>query len=438
MLPYTMLATWVERLPLWRPIWLELNRALAEQEADPLYETMNTRERYLATMRFEPCPRTPRWELGYWSGTIRRWYEEGLTGTQQTVRATERWGQWIAGNGQAPTRKPAVERDHDVMACLNMDKDTTAVDINYNACPPYETLVLEETDEHVIARRADGVAVRTLKRDDGASQRVDHPVHNREEWEQFKAERYQPGLDERVPPDWDELVESYRQRDYPLCLGTGTAGFFGTIGQIIGLERALYTFCDDPAWMHEMMDYLADFYVTLYDQVLSQVKVDYVAVWEDMCYVGGPLVSPRMFAEFMLPPYRKLTGLVRDHGVESILVDTDGDCRQLIPLFLEGGVTSLYPFEVQSHMDVAETRRQYPRLGMHGGIDKKALAAGKEAIDRELEARVPVVLTGGYIPHVDHGVPPDVSWENFSYYRHRLDAMLDEFDARRWSSRCSS
>ena len=92
----------------------------------------------------------------------------------------------------------------------------------------------------------------------------------------------------------------------------------------------------------------------------------------------------------------------------------------------------MYPFEVQSHMNVAEIRRQYPRLGMQGGIDKKALAAGKEAIDRELEARVPVVLTGGYIPHVDHGVPPDVSWENFCYYRRKLDAMLDEFDARRW------
>jgi uroporphyrinogen decarboxylase len=186
--------------------------------------------------------------------------------------------------------------------------------------------------------------------------------------------------------------------------------------------------------MHEMMDYLADFYVALYDQVLSQVAVDYAFHWEDMCYVAGPLISPKMFAEFMLGPYKKLTGLLRDHGVDIIMVDTDGDARKLIPLFLEGGVTGLYPFEVQSHQDVGEIRRQYPRLLMQGGIDKKALAAGKDAIDRELEARVPVVLEGGYIPHVDHGVPPDVSWEDFCYYRHKLDAMLDELDAQRWQA----
>jgi uroporphyrinogen decarboxylase len=84
-------------------------------------------------------------------------------------------------------------------------------------------------------------------------------------------------------------------------------------------------------------------------------------------------------------------------------------------------------------MDVAEIRRDYPRLSMQGGIDKKALAAGKEAIDHELEARVPVALSGGYIPHVDHGVPPDISWDNFRYYRRKLDRMLDDFDAQRWA-----
>ena len=395
---------------------------------------MTIRERFLATYRFEPCRRTPRWEFGYWSATIRRWYEEGLPGNQQAIRVKEPYGEWVAGPGQAPSSGRVASRDRDVAACFNMDKGAVAVGINYNVCPPYDAVVLEETDEYVITRGDDGVTQKLLKAHQKESMPLwlDYPVHTRKEWEQFKAERYQPNLSDRLPPDWDQLLESYRQRDFPLCLGAGFTGFFGTVRQILGAELTLTTFYDDPAWMHDIMDYLACFYASLYDQVLSQVKVDYALHWEDMCYVAGPLISPRMFAEFMLEPYKKLTGLLRDHGVDIILVDTDGDARLLIPLFLEGGVTGMYPFEAQSHMDVAEIRRQYPRLGMQGGIDKKALAAGKEAIDRELEARLPVVLTGGYIPHVDHGVPPDVSWENFCYYRRKLGAMLDEFDARRW------
>jgi len=316
-----------------------------------------------------------------------------------------------------------------------------AVDINYNVCPQYEAAVLEETDEYIIRRGGDGVVNKQLKAhyQESMPDWIDYPVHSRQEWEQFKAERYHPNLRQRVPPDWGAHLASYHQRDYPLCLGAGFTGFFGTVRQIIGLERTLTLFYDDPVWIHDMMDYLADFYVTLYDQVLSQVKVDYALHWEDMCYVAGPLISPRTFAEFMLKPYQKLTGLLRDHGVDVVMVDTDGDCRLLIPLFIEGGVTALYPFEAQSHMHVADVRRQYARLGMQGGIDKKAVAAGKAAIDKELDEQVRVVLSGGYIPHVDHGVPPDVSWENFCYYRHKLDAMLDDYDAKRWqASRCQA
>ena len=394
-------------------------------------ETMNARESFLATFRFQPCPRTPRCELGYWSGAIKRWHDEGLPGHQQGLRAGEAWAGWVSGNGQSAIGQCGMDRDLDVAAYFGLDEPTVGVELNYNVCPLYEPEVLEETAEYVISRGDDGIVSRKLKPEQGMPEFIDYPVHSRQEWERFKAERYQPDLAARIPPNWDALVQAYRRRTYPLCLGGGLTGFFGTARQILGLERTLLTFYDDPAWMHDVFDRLADFYVTLYDAVLDQVDVDWAVFWEDMSYKGGSLISPRTFAEFMLKPYQKVTSLLRDHGVDIRLVDTDGDCRELIPLFIQGGITAMHPFEAAAGMDVAAIRRQYPRLGMEGGIDKRALIAGKEAIDRELEARVPVVLTGGYIPHVDHGVPADVSWENFRYYRQKLDAMLDEVDARR-------
>ena len=397
---------------------------------------MNIRERFLALFSFRSCPRTPRWEMGYWSGAIQRWYDEGLPGNQQELRLSEPYGEWVNGPAQpAGYRKRAI-RDRDVSAYFNLDKGAVAVGVNTTVAPPFNENVLEETDRYVIRRRPDGVTSKELKgeKQGGMPEWIDFPVHNRQEWEKFKAEKYQPNLADRVAPDWDELVREYRQRDYPLCLGSGLTGFFGTARQIVGLERLLMLFYDDPAWVHDMMDHLADFYVKLYDQVLSIVDVDYALHWEDMCFKNGPLISPKMFSEFMIEPYKKLTGCLRDHGLEIIFVDNDGDTNSLIPLFIEAGITALYPLEVNCGMDVAAVRRQYPRLRMQGGIDKQALAAGKNAIDKELEKRVPVILQGGYIPHVDHGVPPDVSWENFCYYRHKLDSMLDEYDKKRWET----
>jgi hypothetical protein len=45
-----------------------------------------------------------------------------------------------------------------------------------------------------------------------------------------------------------------------------------------------------------------------------------------------------------------------------------------------------------------------------------ALAAGKEAIRKEIARIAPVVREGGWIPHLDHRVPPDVSLEDYRCY----------------------
>jgi len=60
-------------------------------------------------------------------------------------------------------------------------------------------------------------------------------------------------------------------------------------------------------------------------------------------------------------------------------------------------------------------------LLMRGGIDKRVMAAGADAIDRELERIMPFMRRrGGYIPTSDHGVPEEVSFENYMHYRRRM------------------
>ena len=184
---------------------------------------------------------------------------------------------------------------------------------------------------------------------------------------------------------------------------------------------------DDPDLIRDIVDFLLRFYIEVYSPVLEKLEVDVFTLWEDMCYNTGPLISPEMFREFVLPAYKKLTAHLKDMGVKHILVDTDGNCWKLIPLFLEGGVTAIYPFEAAAHMDVVKVREQYPGLQMIGGIDKRAVINGREAIDSELEGKVPAMFkSGGYIPYIDHHVPPDISLDNFIYYRSRLNSMIKE------------
>lgn len=92
---------------------------------------------------------------------------------------------------------------------------------------------------------------------------------------------------------------------------------------------------------------------------------------------------------------------------------------------MEGtGMDSMSLFEVASGCDVVAIGRDHPNLVIRGGIDKRVLAQGRPAIDAMLDRIIPAMKRrGGYIPMCDHGVPPEVPFADYVYYRQRVTAQ---------------
>ncbi len=382
---------------------------------------MNTRDRYVASMTFGEVDRTLLWEFGYWAGTIKRWYQEGLP---EIKGIPEELGEAVGISAESAGVRLGRYSADDIHDFFKMDPYLVRVPLNIGAYPPFEEKIIEDHGDWFIRQDPDGCLRKEIKGRSTLPSLLGSPVKTREDWERFKAERLKPTLEGRLPDNWPELVQEYKKRDYPLGLGQQT-GFFGTPRYLLGEVEVLTKYYDDPELMKDMVNYLADFWITLYEGVLKEVDVDAVFIWEDMCYKAGPLISPDTFREFILPGYKKLTSFLRDYGVKIVKVDSDGDVWKLIPLWIEGGVNVLYPFEVAAGMDVVEVRKAFPKLGIIGGIDKMAVAKSKEAIDRELESKVPFMLkSGGFIPTIDHNVSPDISFENFKYYRQKLEQII--------------
>lgn len=105
-------------------------------------------------------------------------------------------------------------------------------------------------------------------------------------------------------------------------------------------------------------------------------------------------------------------------------MDTDGQPDLIVRPMMQAGVNFLFPFEVAAGCDVNVFQAKYPTLGMMGGIDKRALAAGPKAIDLELTRIKPAVDKGRYIPDLDHCIPDDVSWDNYCYYAEALKKLV--------------
>lgn len=353
---------------------------------------VTSRERFLGVMTYSAVDRPVyRLLMGGWPETIKRWKSEGYDPASEPLFPTDDWrwyGDWFFPN------------------------------------PPFERQVLEEDDKTVLYVNHEGILMRERKDNPYSSmpQFVRFPVETRDDFRRFCAERMQPDLVARLGPEYGQFLSSLRARDYPLiCMADRWGGFFGPLRNLMGVERLCMAFYDTPALVEEMMDFFADFIIAMMDRILQHTDVDVFGFWEDMAYKTGPLISPEHVRRYMLPRYVRVVDFLRSRGVGLIQLDSDGQVEALLPVWMDAGIDLIYPFEVQCGMDVVAARRKYGRgLLMYGGIDKRALARGREAIDAEIARVRPLLEEGGYVASPDHSLPPDVSFDNYRYFMERL------------------
>lgn len=323
------------------------------------------------------------------------------------------WGPW--GQTLERWRQETGNPELDPGADLGFEGSFAIPAFHAGLWPRFEAQVLEVTESHVIHRDAHGVTKRDRR--DGLSmpEFLDYPVKCRADWDRLKAERLDPDAPGRIEQDWDAFRGRIAATGEAVQVGWFPYGIFGTPRDFMGVERLLLTFIDEPDLIVDMVEHLTTLWLSLWERVAAEVQIQHIHIWEDMSGRQGSLISPRMVERFMMPCYDRMVAFAREHRVPVVSVDTDGDCSQLLPVMTGHGINMFFPFEVQAGNDVREFRKLYPELGIMGGLDKRALAWGREEIDLEIQRAADMVVAGRYIPGFDHLIPPDVPWENYQY-----------------------
>ena len=346
---------------------------------------MTTKERYLRTLRLQAVDRPPLLAPGGpWATTLARWHTEGL---------------------------PAGAALEDYLGLETLA--VAPVGIETLLWPRFAEKVLSDDGRCVTHVNAEGVTVRDLR--DGVSmpEFIDYPIKGPADlsWLHDRLCWLTPG---RVRGDWrDEALARQRAGQIVFCNG---GMYFAFLNEHMGTEPLMYAYADHPEFIHAVNEMLCALCENALTTALPHVTLDYVGYHEDMAYRNGSMISPAMFREFMTPYYRRVTRIARAHGIDVHVMDSDGDIRELIPLWLECGIHVVTPVEAAAGMDVVELRRRFGRdLGMMGGFDKRILAGPKAGIRREFDRLAPVIAEGGYLPGCDHGVPHDVPFANYKY-----------------------
>jgi hypothetical protein len=321
-------------------------------------QAMNHVDRFRGVMNFQPVDRLPRWEWAmWWDKTIERWHGEGL---------------------------PQAFRPHQVFDIAQwFDLD------------PYQQFWFSTTDPTIEATQ----------------HHVEGIVANLDDYRRVKPNLF-PSHSTAIQ---EMAVWRARQTNGEAVVWCTVEGFFWFPRTLMGFEKLMFAFSDQPELLHAINQDLLQFNLDLLDQVFQVCVPTFMTIAEDMSYNHGPMISKQTFDEFVAPYYRTLMPRLQERGIP-LFMDTDGDVTLLAPWLGELGVQGVLPLERQAKVDGMKLRQQFPKLLMVGHFDKMTMNQGEEAMRAEFERLIPLMRSGGFIPSVDHQTPPGVSMDQYRGY----------------------
>ncbi len=356
---------------------------------------MKNMERFAKVMGYGDFDHPPLVGESVWGDTLERWRREGLP------------------EGQFWT-------DYFGVRTLNIDSHG----FNEGLCPPFEQKTLERTDEYELYIDDHGRKAKKLLRSTSMPEWLEFPIRDRATFEAV-LERFPYNPEDRMPTDWEARVQRWNAPDFDALLLPPAGNYFSGLSNLSGVATVSLLFYDCPDLIHRLYETICSLCCWFAEKFFSAVPGALcLGTGEDLAFKNGPFFSPAMFEEFYVPYYRRVVEVARRHQVPHFYIDSDGNFDALLPQMLDVGMDIFMPTEVAAGMDPVALRQRYgKRLRMIGGVDKRAVAAGRDAIRAEMEKLFPLMCEGGFIPKIDHSVSADISWDNFRYYMESLLAL---------------
>ena len=115
-------------------------------------------------------------------------------------------------------------------------------------------------------------------------------------------------------------------------------GIFEMTHHLCEMVNAMYYYVDYEDEMKDLIRFLTDWELELADVICSNFHPDMIFHHDDWGSHDSTFLSPSMFDEFLLEPYKEIYGYYKSHGVDWIVHHSDSYAATLVPEMIEMGV----------------------------------------------------------------------------------------------------
>ena len=231
-----------------------------------------------------------------------------------------------------------------------------------------------------------------------------------EDWDEF---------DDMLPdlPRWDDprLIPAVPEPGEKYRLGMWWYCFYERLWSLRGMENALTDFYLEPERVHQLFDWLTEFYCKMMERAKKEMKLDGIFVSDDIGTQTGPFFSVEVFREFFKPYYARIIEKAHSLGMHFWL-HSCGNIEAFLPDFIEIGLDVLHPIQ-KGTMDAAEINEKFGgKICILAGIDvQHTMAFGDEQeVKDELHRLVSAFdrPEGGLMLTFGNGNTPDWCYDN--------------------------
>jgi len=202
-------------------------------------------------------------------------------------------------------------------------------------------------------------------------------------------------------------------------------GVFEWTTWLMGLVPFSYALADQPDLVDAVIKKVTDLIYRVVADLMDEPNIGGVFMGDDLGFISGTFVSPKVLRDKFLPNTKKIVDLVHDAGRVFVL-HSCGNIYQVMDDIIEMGVDAKHSFEDKIMPVETAYEKWGDRIGIIGGVDMDIMAKGAEDDVRRRTREIldACATQGRYVLGTGNSVANYVPLRNYQ-------AMLEE--GRRWN-----
>jgi uroporphyrinogen decarboxylase len=210
-------------------------------------------------------------------------------------------------------------------------------------------------------------AVRVIGKDDYAMVVEDRvPIRNESDLEQWRVP------DPHDPYRYEALQEAVTRFGHYRAMIFQARDVWSSVRDYMGYEGALIALINQPRLVEAVVAKCVDHYIAVI-QHAAELGADVVFTGDDIADNKGPIFSPRLFDQLLMPHYRRLVRAIHEAGLYH-WKHSDGNMYPFLDRIVDAGTDGIDPIDPLGGMELAVVKAKYgPRVAIKGNVDQTQL-----------------------------------------------------------------